>query len=46
MLACAAVLAAVAAVAFRTLPAGRTVDLAGAAEAALVEAPMADVARE
>jgi MFS family permease len=46
MLACAAGLAAAAAVAFRTLPAGHPVGPAGHAEPALVEARMADGARE
>ena len=42
MLACAAGLAAVAAVAFRTLPAGHAVAAVGAAEPALMEAPVTD----
>jgi len=46
MLACAAGLAAVAAVAFRALPGGRAVGVGGAEETALVEAGVADSARE
>ena len=46
MLAYAAGLAAVAAAAFRSLPAGQAEAAAGAAEPALVDAPVADSARE
>ena len=46
MLACAAGLAAVAAVAFRTLPAGHAVAAVGTAEPALLQAPVTDSVRE